>query len=184
MIRRDLSHENARRAVSYLLIAKCFTIVRLDRSHRRRLEIAAGVFLAVVVLIVGGAKLYFVSSFNPMFSDPATVPSTAASADAGPRAGAVEETRRLARALLVAENLPSLSVAVAKDGSIVWAEAFGFADVERRVQATPLARFRTGSVSKTLTAAAVALLHERGRIDLDIPVQTYVPQYPRKPAYR
>ena len=42
-------------------------------------------------------------------------------------------------------------------------------------------RFRLGSVSKTLTAAAVALLHDRGRIDLDAPVQRYVPAYPDKP---
>jgi CubicO group peptidase (beta-lactamase class C family) len=154
--------------------------VRLNRSHRRRLEIAAGVFLAVVVLVVGGTKLYFVSSFTPLHTDPAAVPSTTANADSGPHAGAIEEARRLARALLVAENLPSLSVAVARDGNIVWAEAFGFANVEPRVQATPLTRFRTGSVSKTLTAAAVALLYERGRIDLDAPVQTYVPKYPRK----
>ena len=45
---------------------------------------------------------------------------------------------------------------------------------------TPLTRFRLGSVSKTLTAAAVALLHDRVRIDLDAPVQRYVPAYPEK----
>ena len=78
------------------------------------------------------------------------------------------------------ENLPGLSVAVAIDGEIVWAEGFGFANVERRVPVTPLTRFRTGGVSKTLTAAAVALLYDRGRIDLDARVQTYVPSYPQK----
>ena len=152
----------------------------MNRSHRRRVEIAVGVFFAVVVAVVVGTKLYFVSSFNPVHTDPAAVPSTTATADPGRHAGAVEEARRLARALLVAENLPSLSVAVAKDGEIVWAEAFGFADVDRRAPVTPLTRFRIGSVSKTLTAAAVALLYERGRVDLDAPVQTYVPDYPRK----
>ena len=78
------------------------------------------------------------------------------------------------------ENLPGLSVAVAIDDEIVWAEAFGFADVEKRAPVTPRTRFRTGSVSKTLTAAAVALLYDRGRIDLDAPIQTYVPSYPQK----
>ena len=43
----------------------------------------------------------------------------------------MEEARRLARSLLVDENLPGLSVAVARDGEIVWAEGFGWADVER-----------------------------------------------------
>jgi CubicO group peptidase (beta-lactamase class C family) len=47
----------------------------------------------------------------------------------------------------VEENLPGLSVAVAVDGGIVWAEGFGWADVERRAPATPLTRFRIGSVS-------------------------------------
>ena len=154
--------------------------MRLNRLYRRRLEIAVAVFFAVVVLLVGGAKLYFVSNFKPVHTDPAAVTSTTANADPGPHAGAIEDARRLARALLVAENLPSVSVAVAKGGDIVWAEAFGFANVERRVPATPRTRFRTGSVSKTLTAAAVALLYERGRLDLDAPVQTYVPKYPRK----
>ena len=83
--------------------------------------------------------------------------------------------------MLLAENLPGLSVAVARDGEIVWTEGVGWADVEGRVPVTPRTQFRLGSVSKTLTAAAVALLHERGRIDLDAPVQTYVPRYPRKP---
>jgi CubicO group peptidase (beta-lactamase class C family) len=67
------------------------------------------------------------------------------------------------------------------NGGIVWAEGFGFANVERRTQVTPVTRFRLGSVSKTLTAAGVALLYERGRIDLDASVQRYVPLYPRKP---
>jgi CubicO group peptidase (beta-lactamase class C family) len=91
------------------------------------------------------------------------------------------ESKRLARALVVNENLPGLSVAVAVNGEIVWAEGFGFANVERRTPVTPVTRFRLGSVSKTLTAAGVALLYERGRIDLDASMQRYVPLYPRKP---
>ena len=46
---------------------------------------------------------------------------------------------------------------------------------------TPLTRFRLGAASKPLTAAGVALLHDRRRIDLDGPVQRYVPAYPEKP---
>jgi serine beta-lactamase-like protein LACTB len=84
----------------------------------------------------------------------------------------VEEARRLARSPLVDENLPGLSVAVALDGEIVWAEGFGWAEVERGAPVTPLTRFRIGSVSKPLTAAAVGLLHDRGRIDLDAPLST------------
>jgi CubicO group peptidase (beta-lactamase class C family) len=52
--------------------------------------------------------------------------------------------------------------------------------MEHRRPVTPRTRFRTGSVSKTMTAAAVALLYERGRMDLDAPIQTYVQAYPPK----
>jgi serine beta-lactamase-like protein LACTB len=136
------------------------------------------VFAAAIAF--SGAALYFFYTINPVHTDPAAVPSTVAAAPAERYSGAVEKARSLARALLVQENLPSLSVAVAIDGEIVWAEGFGFANVERRAPVTPRTRFRTGSVSKTLTAAAVALLYDRGRIDLDAPVQTYVPSYPQK----
>ena len=77
-------------------------------------------------------------------------------------------------------SLPGMSVAVAIDGKIVWSEAFGFADLEAKVRATPNTKFRAGSVSKVFTAAGVALLHEQGKLDLDAPVQKYVPEFPTK----
>jgi CubicO group peptidase (beta-lactamase class C family) len=152
----------------------------LSRNNRRHVEVAVVLVFVAAIVIVGGAA-YFVLTINPVHIDPAAVPSMVAAAPAEQYSGAVEKARNLARALLVQENLPGLSVAVAIDGEIVWAEGFGFADVERHASITPRTRFRTGSVSKTLTAAAVALLHDRGRIDLDAPVQTYVPLYPQKP---
>jgi CubicO group peptidase (beta-lactamase class C family) len=93
---------------------------------------------------------------------------------------AIEEGRRIARGLVVGENLPGLSVAVAVDGEVVWSESFGWANVETREPATPRTRFRLGAASKPLTAAAVALLHDRGRLDLDAPVQRVVTDYPQK----
>ena len=75
---------------------------------------------------------------------------------------------------------PGLSAAVAVDGKVVWAEGFGLADVENQVPVTPESRFRLGSVSKLLTVAAVARLVESGKLDLDAPVQRYVPSFPDK----
>jgi CubicO group peptidase (beta-lactamase class C family) len=131
------------------------------------------------ILVGGGAALYFVFTIS-VHSDAASVPSKAAGTPAERYARAVEEARQLARSLVVKENLPGLSVAVALDGETVWAEGFGWADVERRVPVTPLTRFRIGNVSIPMTAAAVGLLHERGRIDLDAPVQRYVHAFPEK----
>ena len=75
---------------------------------------------------------------------------------------------------------PGASIAVAVDGNIVWAEGFGFADIEQCVPVTPKTKFRIGSTSKALTAAGAALLYDKGRIDLDAPIQRYVPIFPDK----
>ena len=77
-------------------------------------------------------------------------------------------------------RVPGLSVAVAMDGKIVWSEAFGLADVETKTPVTPSTRFRIGSISKPLTSAGLALLVERGKIDMDAPIQKYIPDFPQK----
>jgi serine beta-lactamase-like protein LACTB, mitochondrial len=82
----------------------------------------------------------------------------------------------------LAPAIPGFAVAVAVDGQIVWSQAFGYADVAAHARATPATQFRIGSVSKPLTAAAVAQLYENGKLDLDAPVQRYVPTFPDKGA--
>jgi hypothetical protein len=67
----------------------------------------------------------------------------------------VEQARQIARADLVEQNLPGLSVAVGAGGEIVWAEGFGYADLEERVPVRPNTRFRIGTASTALTSAAV-----------------------------
>ncbi len=79
-------------------------------------------------------------------------------------------------------NIPGFALAVAVDGRIVWSEAFGFADVAAQRPATAATQFRIGSVSKPLTATAIAQLFETGKLDLDAPVQRYVPTFPDKGA--
>ncbi|HMD55597.1 MAG TPA: serine hydrolase domain-containing protein, partial [Phycisphaerae bacterium] len=79
-----------------------------------------------------------------------------------------------------AAKVPGLSIAVSVDGAELWSQAFGYADLENQTPATPTTRFRIGSVSKPLTAAGLALLVEQGRLDLDVPVQTYIPDFPQK----
>ena len=86
----------------------------------------------------------------------------------------------LARQLMVAFHAPGMTVVVAMDGRIVWSEGFGFADVSSHVPACSQTMFRIGSVSKPLTAAAIARLYEQGKLDLDVPIQDYVPDFPDK----
>ena len=140
---------------------------------------ALALVFAALIVVAGGGGVYFVSTIA-VHPDPAAVPSIAG-VHADHYAAAIAESRRLAHALLLEDNLPGLSVAVAVGGETVWSEGFGWADLDRRKPVAPATQFRLGSVSKTLTAAALGLLYERGRIDLDAPVQNYVPAYPQKP---
>lgn len=110
-------------------------------------------------------------------------PAAAASPSrSGRYTAAVEQGRRAVRALMETSRAPGLSVAVGVDGAVVWSEGFGSADLELSVPVTPKTRFRIGSVSKLITAAALMKLHEDGRVDLDAPVQRYAPSFPEKGA--
>jgi CubicO group peptidase (beta-lactamase class C family) len=75
---------------------------------------------------------------------------------------------------------PGVSVAVARNGKLVWSEAIGCADVELQVPMSKTTRLRIGSVSKPLTAAALGRLVEDRKLDLDAPVQKYLPDFPKK----
>jgi CubicO group peptidase (beta-lactamase class C family) len=108
------------------------------------------------------------------------MPSERLDVPAGNCAAAIAEGQRLARSLVAENNLPGLSVAVAVDGTLVWAEGLGWADHERQLPVTPRTRFRIGGVTKTITATAAALLVARGQLDLDAPVQRLVPEFPPK----
>lgn len=57
---------------------------------------------------------------------------------------------------------------------------FGYADLENRVPCRPETVLRIASISKPLTSAAAARLCEEGKLDLDVPVQKYVPEFPKK----
>jgi serine beta-lactamase-like protein LACTB, mitochondrial len=73
--------------------------------------------------------------------------------------------------------IPGVQVAVMRRGLVVWSEGFGIADLEQGVPVSRGTRFRVGSVTKPMTATALAVLSARGRIDLDSPIQRYVPHF-------
>jgi CubicO group peptidase (beta-lactamase class C family) len=82
----------------------------------------------------------------------------------------------------VARGIPGVALAVAVHGTLVYSETFGYADLEERIPVWPTTKFRIGSVSKPLTAAALVRLVEQNKIDLDAPIQKYVPTFPDKGA--
>ena len=140
--------------------------------------------IAVPPLLIGvfvvGLFVYMNATARPLHPDPQDVPSVTQSSPSAKWSDAVEQGRQLVRASLVGQNLPGLSVAVGVGGDIVWAEGFGWADLEKRVPVAPDMRFRTGGVSMALTSAAVGLLLEKERLNLDDEIQKYVPAFPEK----
>lgn len=104
---------------------------------------------------------------------------------AGPHAGMVgQATARTVDSIVtafVSENsVVGLQVAIGVGDSLVWTGAYGMADLEQRRPMTDSTRIRTASISKWLTATAAMRLVEQGRLDLDVPVQRYCPEYPVK----
>jgi len=72
-------------------------------------------------------------------------------------------------------KVASISIAVAKDGKIIWEESFGYSDLENKVRATPYTKYLSASIAKTITATGLMTLVEKGLIDLDKPILDYVP---------
>lgn len=77
-------------------------------------------------------------------------------------------------------DVPGVSVALVSDEKVLWMKSYGYADVERSISATPRTVYQVGSISKTFTAAAVMQQVERGALDLDAPIQNYLPDFTMK----
>src|SRR5262252_10527654 len=92
----------------------------------------------VVVFLAGvGFFTFLMTKGTKVHPNPKDVPSVTLAAPSPKWTAAVERGRQLARAGLVNQNLPGLSVAVGVGGEIVWAEGFGWADIEKRVPVAP-----------------------------------------------
>jgi CubicO group peptidase (beta-lactamase class C family) len=90
------------------------------------------------------------------------------------------EIEKAVSSFMSANSVPGIGAALVLDGESVWSAGFGMADLEDSAPATSLTLFRLGSISKSLTATAVLQLWERGKLDLDAPVQKYCPAFPQK----
>jgi CubicO group peptidase (beta-lactamase class C family)/D-alanyl-D-alanine dipeptidase len=92
-------------------------------------------------------------------------------------AGIARQLENLIQRTMETEELPAFSIALVDDQKIVWARGFGFADPDRKIPATEKTVYRVGSVSKLFTDIGVMQMVERGRIDLDAPIQKYLPGF-------
>jgi CubicO group peptidase (beta-lactamase class C family) len=144
-------------------------------------------WVALIVVAVGvvpavflGIHTYVTTTATILHPEPHRVPSVTHSEPSPQWADAVERGRQIIRAGLSEQNLPGLSVAVGAGGDIVWAEGFGWADLDNQTPLTPGTRLRIGTASTVLTSAAVGLLLEKGRLNLDDEIQTHVSEFPKK----
>lgn len=91
-----------------------------------------------------------------------------------PAPSPVDAVRARINALVAEKRVPSMAVAVVRHGKIVWEEGFGWADVEKRIPATPETVYTLASVGKSITATAVMVLAVRGAVRLDDPVRKHL----------
>ncbi len=81
----------------------------------------------------------------------------------------------LSESFLRQTQLPGLSIAVAKEGKVIYAKGFGFSNLEDQRPMLPSSCIRTASVAKVLTATALGRLATEGLLDFDAPIKKYVP---------
>lgn len=151
---------------------------------RNRLRTIMGVVAATAG--VGGYVLYERGAMLPVVKSHCaeTKKSTAGTCEPVPRQRLLDEAVQFSRDLISMKKdeagVPGIVVAVSVDGETVWAEGIGYADVENRVPCSRNTVMRIGSISKPIAMTAVAKLWEEGKIDLDKPIQYYVPSFPEK----
>jgi CubicO group peptidase (beta-lactamase class C family) len=77
-------------------------------------------------------------------------------------------------------GMVGLQVCASVKGKIKLSKSFGYADIENKIQVTDSTKFRLASISKSMSAAALVKLVSEGKIDLDLPIQKYIPNFPEK----
>ncbi len=92
-------------------------------------------------------------------------------------AAAIEEGREAVREIMEEIGAPSVSVALVDGERVIWAEAFGTADREAGLAATPQTLYGACSISKIIATVATMILVDQGKLSLDEPITTYLPDF-------
>ena len=156
-------------AVIGLLLMVVGVVLGVRAAQNRLPKWAARTALAVGVIVAAFAAFltHAVSVNAPLFPRSQEVPSVVDPAPPPQYMAAVERVRELVRSAVREQNLPGVSVAVgigqpsvalSKEGTVVWAEGFGWRDVGTQTPVTPDTRFNIGTAASVVTAAAVAPL--------------------------
>jgi len=96
----------------------------------------------------------------------------------------IEAVRAYINEGMTANMVTGASIALVDNGQIVWTEGFGFADKENAIAARPDTIFEIGSISKTLATMAVMRLVDEGKLDIDKPLETIIPEFSINQRFR
>ena len=87
----------------------------------------------------------------------------------------------LAQNFLKEQKVPGMSISVSKKGELIWSKGFGFVDIKTKKKINPkTTQFRIASISKTLTAVALAKLVDDKKLNFNASLFDYVPDFPKK----
>ena len=140
-----------------LLVAGVVLGVQALRNRLPTWAARTAVAIGVVAALFAATLTHAVGVAAPLFPGASDVPSVVNAAPSPEHAAAVARARELARAAIVEQNLPGVSVAVGVGGVVVWAEGFGWRDVSTSAPVTPATRFNIGTAASAVAAPAAAL---------------------------
>src|SRR5438105_3618182 len=89
----------------------------------------------------------------------------------------IPELDQLASDAMADWKVPGTALAVVQDGKVALVKAFGQRDIDANLPVTPSTQFLIGSITKSFTATAIALLHNEERLDWTKPVRDYIPEF-------
>jgi CubicO group peptidase (beta-lactamase class C family) len=157
-------------------------VLRLTRQRRCSVAVAVTAVVLTGCLDEGRTdRTEALDVARSLVSSPPVDPSTTTTAaTASPTDGADVTAAEFTRSLFgaIRGDDPGCTVAVGRDGEVVFAEAYGAARLDPIEPMTVDTVVDIASVSKQFTATAILLLAERGTVDLDAPLATYLPDLP------
>lgn len=90
------------------------------------------------------------------------------------------KAEKLCRDFMDETGMIGMQIAVSKKNKMLWSANLGYADLENKIRVTDSTLFRINSISKSVTSLALIKLVSEHKLDLDAPIQKYVPDFPIK----
>ena len=134
-----------------------------------------GRLLVPLVFFLGGCPSPAIDTYPSAF--PIATPE-----EVGVSPADLERATAVLQAYIDAGDIPGVVAAVVRDGKLIYFESLGMLDVESRAPMSDDALFRIYSMTRPVTSLGILMLHEQGLLDVDDPVQNYLPEFADQPV--